>query len=196
MELGSLADPHLTGAAVLWLTLIVAVGAVVPVVPTGAAVSATAVLAEHGNPLAPVLVVLCATVGARVGDLVVYAACLRGGKGLARRLRWFRGNLDRVEDELADRGLSVLLVSRLVPGGRVPVFLAAGAARYDRHRFATADLAACLLWSLVYGVIGLVGRALFPQPWIGVAVAVLLVVLVGWGLVWIRNRRERATTCA
>lgn len=196
MSWGSLADPHLTGAAVLWLALIVAVGAVVPVVPTGAAVSATAVLAEHGNPLALVLVVLCGTAGAWAGDLVVFAACLRGGERLARRLRWFRGNLDRVEDELADRGLSVLLVSRLVPGGRVPVFLAAGAARYDWHRFASVDLAACLLWSLVYGLIGLVGRALFPQPWIGVAVAVLLVVVVSWGLGRVRDHRERAASRA
>lgn len=188
---GSLADPHLTGLAILWLTLIVGFGAVVPVIPTGAAVSATAVLAEQGNPLALLLVLGCATAGAWGGDLVVYAACLRGGEALARRLRWFRGNLDRVGEELDEQGLSILLVSRLVPGGRVPVFLAAGAAHRDWRGFAAVDLAACALWALVYALIGLVGRSLFPEPWVGVVVAVVLVVAVSWALGRLHDHRER-----
>lgn len=157
MHLGRLADPDLTGGAILWLTLIVALRAVVPVVPTGAAVSATALLAERW-----------------VGDLAVHGLCLHGGEALARRLRWVRGGLGRVAEELDDQGLTVLLVSRLVPGGGVPVFLAAASAGYSCQRFAVADLAPCSLWSLVYGVFGLAGRSLFPEPWQGLAATIVL----------------------
>ncbi len=193
MGLGQLANPELTGLSVLWLTLIVAVGAVVPVVPTGAAVSATAVLAAHDEPLAVLLVLLCGTAGAWAGDLAVFALCRRGGESLARRLRWVRGGLDRVEHQLAEQGLSVLLVSRLVPGGRIPVFLVAGAAGYGLRRFAVVDLAACALWALVYALLGLAGRALFAEPWQGLVAAVVLVGTVSWASSrWQAHREHRS----
>lgn len=191
MDLGRLADPQLTGGAVLWLTVIVAAGAVVPVVPTGAAVSATALLAERGQPLTLLLVLGCGAAGAWVGDLAVYALCLRGGEVLARRLRWVRGGLGRVAEELHDQGPTVLLVSRLIPGGRVPVFLAAASAGYSWRRFAVADLAPCAVWSLVYGVLGLAGRSLFPEPWQGLVATTVLVLALSWTLTRLRAHHER-----
>ena len=79
-ELGSLA----------WLFAVVAIGAIVPVVPTGAAVSGAAALAFHDNPLLIVLVIAAGAAGAYVGDLAMYAMCRAGGEQLARRLRWLR----------------------------------------------------------------------------------------------------------
>ena len=196
MALEQLAHPELTGLAVLWLTVIVAVGAVVPVVPTGAAVSATAVLALHDEPPTVLLVLLCGTAGAWAGDVAVFALCRRGGESLARRLRWVRGGLDRVEHQLTEQGLTVLLVSRLVPGGRIPVFLAAGAAGYGLRRFAVVDLAACALWTLVYALVGLLGGALFAEPWEGLVAAVVLVVALSWASSrWQAHRERRSVPC-
>jgi len=193
VDLGRLADPQLTGGAVLWSTLIVAAGAVVPVIPTGAAVSATAPLAERGPPLTLLLVLTCGAAGAWVGDLAVYGLCLHGGEALARRLCWVRGGLGRVAEELRDQGLTVLVVSRLIPGGRVPVFLAAASAGYAWRRFAVADLAPCALWSSVYGVLGLAGRSLFPEPRQGLVATIGLVVALSWTLARLRARHDRRT---
>lgn len=167
-----------------WLYLVglagaVLLGAVAPVVPTGAAVSAGAVLASHSPPIGLVGVLIAGTGGAYLGDLIVYAACRAGGEQLARRIGWLRNNasLDALQVRLAEHEISVLLTSRLVPGGRVPVLLAAGVAGYPWRRFAVVDLTASTLWAVVYMAIGLVGYTLFDEPWEGVVAAILLVLL-------------------
>jgi membrane protein DedA with SNARE-associated domain len=65
----------------------------------------------------------------------------------------------------------------LIPGGRVPVLLAAGLAGYRWERFALVDLTASSLWAAVYMAIGLLGYALFDEPWQGVVAAIVLVIL-------------------
>ena len=161
----------------LWYLIALAgavlVGAVLPVLPTGAAVSAGAVLALHNNLIAGMA-------GAYAGDLIVYAGCRFGGERLAKRVGWLRDNasLDALRVRLDAHEVSVLLTSRLIPGGRVPVLLAAGLAGYPWERFALVDLAASSLWAAVYMAIGLLGYALFDEPWQGVLAAIVLVVLV------------------
>jgi membrane protein DedA with SNARE-associated domain len=66
----------------------------------------------------------------------------------------------------------------LIPGGRVPVLLAAGLAGYPWRRFALVDLTASSLWALVYMAIGLLGSVLFDELWQGVVAAVVLVLLI------------------
>jgi len=73
-----------------WLALVVAFGAIVPIIPTGAAVSGAAALAFHDHPLLILLVIAAGAAGAYAGDLVMYAMCRAGGEQLARRLRWLR----------------------------------------------------------------------------------------------------------
>ena len=157
----------------------VLVGAVLPILPTGAAVSAGAVLASHHNPFGLVGVLIAGAAGAYVGDLIVYAGCRFGGERLAKRVGWLRDNasLDALRDRLAKHEVSVLLTSRLIPGGRVPVLLAAGLAGYRWERFALVDLTASSLWAAFYMAIGLLGYALFDKPWQGVLAAIVLVVL-------------------
>jgi membrane protein DedA with SNARE-associated domain len=157
----------------------VLIGAVLPVLPTGAAVSAGAVLASHSHPIGLVGVLIAGAGGAYVGDLIVYAGCRFGGERLAKRIGWLRDNasLDALRDRLAEHEIGVLLTSRLIPGGRVPVLLAAGLAGYKWERFAIVDLAASSLWAAVYMAIGLLGFALFDEPWQGVLAAIVLVVL-------------------
>lgn len=162
-----------------WLFVVVAFGAVVPVVPTGAAVSAAAALAFHGHPLTTVVVVLTGAVGAYVGDAVTYLVCRWGGEQFARRVRWLRTGhrLDDLADRLREREIPVLLVSRLLPGGRIPVLLTIAVTGVDWRRFALANAPACLLWSAVYAGIGIFGGAIFPEPWQSVLVAVVVVLL-------------------
>jgi membrane protein DedA with SNARE-associated domain len=183
----------LGGLAVLFL--IVAAGSTLPVLPTGAAVSATGVLAVHYQPLALVAVVAVGAAAAYLGDAVTYAICLAGGEALTRRLKILRTPLriaENVRERLLSRPVTTLLVSRLVPGGRIPVLLTAAVLRLSWQRFGTANVAACLLWSAVYATIGLLGHSVFPEPWQGVVAAVVVVLVVTQVASWVRRRREAA----
>jgi membrane protein DedA with SNARE-associated domain len=173
----------------------VLIGAVLPVLPTGAAVSAGAVLASHSNPIGLVGVLIAGAGGAYVGDLIVYAGCRFGGERLAKRVGWLRDNasLDALRDRLAEHEISVLLTSRLIPGGRVPVLLAAGLAGYRWERFALVDLTASSIWAAVYMAIGLLGYALFDEPWQGVVAAIVLVMLTTVISSLVRRARRKSS---
>jgi membrane protein DedA with SNARE-associated domain len=175
-----------------WLFLVVSFGAIVPVVPTGAAVSSGAALAFSQHPLVIALVIAAGAAGAYVGDLVMYAMCRAGGEQLARRLRWLRDeeHLAKVKERLRRSQVPVLLVSRLLPGGRVPVLLAAAFVGLPWRTFVVANAPACVLWSVVYAGIGVAGGSIFPKPWEGVVAAVVLVVLISQIVSWVSKRRE------
>lgn len=186
-------------AGLLALYGAVALGAVVPVVPTGAAVAAAAVLARGEHPWEVVLVVLVGAAGAYTGDLVTYAVLRAAGKPLAERVGWLHaddpdGTLQHLRARLEADEVRSLLLSRLVPGGRVPVLLAAALGGYPLRRFATADVGAATLWSVVYAAIGVVGDALIPDPVVALVVVVVVVLLLG--VVLPRLRRRRAGTGA
>jgi membrane protein DedA with SNARE-associated domain len=94
---------------------------------------------------------------------------------------------------LAEHETTVLLTSRLIPGGRVPVLLAAGLAGYPWRRFALVDLTASSLWAVVYMAIGLLGYALFDELWQGVVAALVLVLLTTVISGQIQRYRRRKT---
>ncbi|MDY7089210.1 MAG: VTT domain-containing protein [Actinomycetota bacterium] len=182
-----------TLGALAWLFAVVAFGAILPVVPTGAAVSGAAALAFHEHhPLTIVFVIAAGAAGAYVGDLVMYAMCRLGGEQLARRLRWLRDeeHLVSVKERLRKSQIPVLLVSRLIPGGRVPVLLAAAFLGIPWRTFVVANIPACALWSGVYAGIGVAGGSIFPEPWEGVVAAVVLILIVNQTVSWISKRRE------
>ncbi|MFI5491493.1 DedA family protein [Actinoplanes sp. NPDC051859] len=175
---------------------IVAFGAIVPIVPTGAAVSGAAALAFHDHPLLIVLVIAAGAAGAYVGDLVMYAMCRAGGEKLARRLRWLRDeeHLVPLKERLQRSQIPVLLVSRLLPGGRVPVLLAAAFLGLSWRTFVVANLPACALWSAVYAGIGVAGGSIFPEPWEGVVAAIILVLVIGQLVNLVHKRRATANS--
>ena len=178
--------------ALAWLFAVVSFGAVIPIVPTGAAVSGAAALAFHQHhPITIVLVILFGAAGAYCGDLVMYGMCRIGGEQLARRLRWLRDeeHLASVKVRLEKSQVPVLLVSRLIPGGRVPVLLAAAFIGLPWRTFVVANLPACALWSAVYAAIGVAGGSIFPQPWQGVVAAVAVILIVNQAISWITKRR-------
>jgi membrane protein DedA with SNARE-associated domain len=185
-----------TLGALAWLFLVVAFGAIVPIVPTGAAVSGAAALAWHEHhPVTIVFVIAFGAAGAYVGDLVMYGMCRLGGEQLARRLRWLRDeeHLATVKERLNKSQVPVLLVSRLIPGGRVPVLLAAAFVGLSWRTFVVANVPACALWSGVYAGIGVAGGSIFPKPWEGVVAAVLLILIVNQAVSWWNKRRGART---
>ncbi|MFE0106301.1 DedA family protein [Streptomyces sp. NPDC059009] len=181
------------------LFLLVFIGALVPVVPTGALVSSAAVVAFHQTaPFALLLVFGVAALAAFLGDVALYWLGQRGMRS-KNGSRWLSAIRDRApeerltqaQDKLRDHGVLVLVLSRLVPAGRIPVMLACLMARMPLRRFARGDVPACLAWAVTYQLIGILGGSLFKEPWEGVALAVGLTVLISAApTVWRRVRRS------
>jgi membrane protein DedA with SNARE-associated domain len=168
------------------LFLLVLIGALVPVVPTGALVSSAAVVAFHQTaPLTLLLVFVVASVAAFLGDMALYWLGRRG-MGSKNGSRWLEAIRRRApEDRLAqaqakldDHGVAVLVLSRLMPAGRIPVMLACLLAKMPLRRFARGNLPACLAWAVTYQLIGILGGSLFKEPWEGVLAAVVLTLLL------------------
>ncbi|WP_189549601.1 DedA family protein [Streptomyces lavendofoliae] len=169
------------------LFLLVALGALVPVIPTGAIVSSATVVAFHQtSPVAPLVVFVLAAGAAFVGDVGLYWLGRRGvhsehgSRWLeALRRRAAPDRLEQAQAKLREHRVSVLVLSRLVPAGRIPVMLACLLARMPLRRFVRGNLPACLAWAVTYQLIGVLGGSLFSRPWQGVLAAVVLTVLVG-----------------
>ncbi|MDV9199988.1 DedA family protein [Streptomyces sp. Wh19] len=179
------------------LFLLVALGALVPVVPTGALVSSAAVVALHqSSPFSLLIVFVVASAAAFLGDVCLYWLGQRGVRS-KNGSKWLRTIRDRAAPErlaqaqrkLDEHGATVLVLSRLVPAGRIPVMLACLLGRMPLRRFARGDVPACLAWAATYQLIGILGGSLFPEPWQGVVAAVGLTLLVsGVPAVWRRTR--------
>ncbi|MFJ5641745.1 DedA family protein [Streptomyces sp. NPDC093223] len=181
------------------LFLLVLVGALVPVVPTGALVSSAAVVAFHQTaPFALALVLVTASLAAFLGDAALYWLGRRG-MGSKNGSRWLAAirsrapedRLEQAQEKLASHGVTVLVLSRLVPAGRIPVMLACLLAEWPLRRFARGNAPACVAWAATYQLIGILGGSLFPEPWEGVVLAVGLTVLISVApALW---RRARST---
>ncbi|GAA3293096.1 hypothetical protein GCM10020295_14060 [Streptomyces cinereospinus] len=126
------------------LFLLVLAGALVPVVPTGALVSSAAVVAFHqAAPFSLALVFVTASLAAFLGDGALYWLGRRGltSKNGSRWLAAIRARapedrLAQAQEKLAAHGVAVLVLSRLVPAGRLPVMLACLLAKWPLRRFA------------------------------------------------------------
>jgi membrane protein DedA with SNARE-associated domain len=173
----------------------VLIGSIVPVIPTGAVVGAGAALAVSGGDLNLPLVVLVAMAGALIGDLVTFAAG-RGGRGTLRNFfekRQSAEKLSAARDRFTRQGWLLVVVGRMVPAGRIPVLLAAGALDYPWRRLVPAAAGACLLWAVAYALLGVVSGGLFDNPLVAtlIATTLILVITVVVGLVARRRERKR-----
>ena len=165
---GAMASPWV----LLALFAFAAIDGFFPLVPSETLVVTAGVFAANGEPSLP-LVVLAASLGAFTGDHVAYYAGTRAGDRFSRRLRegtkraaaftWAGRTLD-------ERGGTILLVCRYIPGARTAVTLTAGAVRLPLRIFSTFDAIAALSWGLYSALVGYVGGAAFEQePLKGVA---------------------------
>ncbi|MYX17667.1 DedA family protein [Streptomyces sp. SID8374] len=179
------------------LFLMVALGSLVPVIPTGALVSSAGVVALHqSSPFSLLFVFLVASGAAFLGDVCLYWLGQRGVRSkngskwleaLTRRAAPER--LAQAREKLDEHGGTVLILSRLVPAGRIPVMLACLLGKMPLKTFARGDVPACLAWAATYQLIGILGGSLFPEPWQGVVAAVALTLVIsGAPAVWRRVR--------
>ncbi|MFF5955651.1 DedA family protein [Streptomyces luteogriseus] len=196
--------PESTQQAIGYPTLFVLVlaGALVPVIPTGALVSSAAVVAVHRTaPFSLALVFVTASLAAFLGDAALYWLGRRGLKSKngsrwleAIRSRAPEDRLEQAQEKLSAHGVAVLVLSRLVPAGRIPVMLACLLAQWPLRRFSRGNLPACLAWAATYQLIGILGGALFAEPWQGVVAAIALTLLLSVvPAVWRRVRSSPRT---
>lgn len=181
------------------LFLLVVLGSLVPVVPTGAIVSGAAVVAFHQSDPFALLGVFCvASFAALLGDIGLYVLGLRGVRSRGGS-RWLHRLQERVDEHtlataqrrLDEHGSAVLVLSRLLPAGRIPVMVACLLSEMPLRRFARGDVAACLAWAATYQLIGILGGSLFPEPWQGVALAVGLTFAIAAGPAALRRLRPK-----
>ncbi|MFF9804366.1 DedA family protein [Streptomyces coeruleorubidus] len=180
--------PESTQQAIGYPTLfvLVLVGALVPVIPTGALVSSAAVVAVHQTaPFSLAMVFVTASLAAFLGDAALYWLGRRGMKSkngsrwlAALRARAPEDRLEQAQTKLAEHGVAVLVLSRLVPAGRIPVMLACLMAKWPMRRFSRGNLPACLAWAVTYQLIGILGGSLFDEPWEGVVAAIALTLVI------------------
>ncbi|RBY77692.1 DedA family protein [Geodermatophilus sp. TF02-6] len=196
MSTGTLAAGATVGSAIGYPVLFggVLLGSIVPVVPTGAVVGAGAAFAVTADGLSLPLVLLVATLAAWTGDVVTFAVCRSGGPAA---VRWVaRGQhaerIEEVREQFRRHGWQIVVVGRLLPAGRIPVLLAAGALAYPWRRLLPASALAAFLWAVAYALLGVVSGGIFDSPLTAVLLATVLVLVVGGVLNLVGARRRRA----
>jgi membrane protein DedA with SNARE-associated domain len=186
-------DPSAIGYSALFGGVLL--GSLVPIVPTGAVVGAAAAIAVSTGSLSLPLVLVLATLGALFGDLATFGVA-HAGSSVAQR--WVTGRqsperLAAARAQFERRGGLLVVVGRLLPAGRIPVLLAAGALEYPWRRLVPAATLACVLWAIAYAALGVLSGGLFDDPVLATVLAALLVlVLAGLGSLlsaWRRRRR-------
>ncbi|MCW2531514.1 MAG: Conserved rane protein of unknown function [Blastococcus sp.] len=172
---------------------LVLLGSIVPVVPTGAVVGAAAAVATTTDDLSLPLVLLVSAAAALAGDLITFAICRFGGPSA---VRWVaRGQhterIEEVRDQFRRHGWQIIVVGRLLPAGRIPVLVAAGALAYPWRRLLPAATVASVLWAVAYALLGVVSGGIFDSPLLATLVATLLILVVGAVLNLVSSRRRR-----
>src|SRR4051794_19774660 len=121
---------------------------------------ATGALIASGQ-VGPVSGVLACAAGIYFGDLLLYFAGRLAGGPIVRRLV-SRERLDRASAWMAERGATVVLLSRFTPGLRLPTYVAAGLLKTRFWTFNSYFLLAALIWTpLLVGSAALFGRRPF-----------------------------------
>lgn len=177
------------------LFAVAAIDAFFPVVPSESLVVTAGVFAAAGGEPDLALVIVAAALGAFVGDHTSYflgrrggARLMRGGGSGSRRAAGFAW----ASWTLAERGGTILLVCRYIPGARTAVTLTAGAVRHPLRSFSFFDAIAAGSWATYSALVGYVGGAAFEEePIKGVALGLGLAVTVAAAVEVTRHLRRR-----
>ncbi len=89
--------------------------------------------------------------GIWLGDAGLYALARMVGRGWFERSRWqkYSKEVARSEEWFTRRGTPILIFSRILPGTRLPTYLAAGFLRVPAPRFLLITGLAALAWTFV-----------------------------------------------
>jgi membrane protein DedA with SNARE-associated domain len=185
---GALSSPW----GLLALFAVAALDAVVPVVPSESLVITAGVLAAGGDTSLP-LVIAAAALGGFTGDHVSYLVGRATGDRLGQRSApgsRRRAALAWASRVLADRGGSIIVVCRYIPGARTAVTLTAGAVRFPLRSFSLFDGVAVLSWATYAALVGYLGGAAFEgEPLKGVALGLAVAVSVAGAIELVRHVR-------
>jgi membrane-associated protein len=160
--------------------------------------------ANNGQATLP-LVMLCGFAGALVSDNSVYWIGRVGGRPLISRILKIRllhflineKSLEKVEGYFEAHGGKTVFVGRFGPGLRSMTPLFAGVTRMKYYRFVPYNVAAALVWAVVYSLIGYV----FGQYWsellavaksFGFSVVALVVLVIVAFVLRRRYRRKKS----
>jgi membrane-associated protein len=180
-----------------WGLLAIAAVAVIdgffPVVPSESLVVTAGVFAAAGEQ-SLALVIAVAALGAFTGDHVSYAVGRLAGDRLTGRLRTGTRKAaayawaGRV---LAQRGGTVIVVGRYIPGGRTAVTFTAGAVRHPLASFSFFVGIAAASWATYATLVGYIGGAAFEdEPVKGVLLGLGLALSVAGAIELIRHLRN------
>jgi membrane-associated protein len=178
----------------LALCAFAAIDAFLPAVPSESLVISAGVFAATGEPNL-FAVIGVAALGAFAGDHVSYVIgrtaggrVLRGAKAGSRKA----AALERGGKLLADRGGTILIVCRYIPGARTAITLSAGALRYPLRSFSLFDGIAALSWGAYSALVGYIGGAAFEdEPFKGLALGLGLALAVMLLVELVRHLRRR-----
>ena len=158
------------------------------------------VLASRGSIDYWLAALVCA-IGVWVSDSFLYAVGVLGRYGLLDRapLRWIvkRHQLERASGVFDRHGAKMVVLSRFLPGSRLPLYVSAGLLRYAYGKFAFWMAVAAILWApaMVWLAMKL-GNALIgwleayeKAAWIAVPLAVLAIWLFLRGVEWVVGRK-------
>ena len=173
------------------------VDAFFPLVPSETVVITGGVVASSGD-LNLLLVIVCASAGAIVGDNVSYWLGALLGERTVKRL--FRSDKARhgfewAEGQLEKRGFYLIVIARFIPGGRTAVTFSSGYTHgMTWRRFIVADVVAGVIWGSYAALLGYVGGKQFEDdPWKGLLLAFVVAVAIAFtveAVRWLRNRRS------
>ena len=173
-----------------------------PVVPSESLVITAGVYAaSDGEPFLP-LVMLVAAAGAFAGDHVSYFLGHRAGDRLfehaddepeSRKVKGFRW----ARKTLEERGGTIIIVCRYIPGARTAVTLTSGAVRYPLRKFSTFDAIAAVSWGVYSSLVGYIGgEAFHDDPLKGLALGLGIAFTVTMIVELVRHVRGRAKAAA
>ncbi len=170
-----------------------ALDAFFPIVPSESLVITAGVFAAGGEPnLAGIIV--AAGLGAFVGDHISYfigrfageKAMERAKPGSRKAAAWARGH-----KLLTERGGTILIVCRYIPGARTAITLTAGAVSYRLRTFSFFDAIAASSWAAYSALVGYIGGEAFEEsPWKGLALGLGIALTVTLTVELIRHLRR------
>jgi membrane protein DedA with SNARE-associated domain len=173
-----------------------AIDAFFPIVPSESLVITAGVFAASGEPYL-VGVIVAAGLGAFAGDHVSYFVGRTAGTRIlhraapgSKKAKAFAG----AGKLLADRGGTILIVCRYIPGARTAITLTAGAVRYRLRSFTFFDGIAASSWAAYSGLVGYIGGEAFEDsPWKGLALGLGIALTVTFTVELIRHLRRPRT---
>ena len=169
-----------------------------PLVPAETLVIALGAWAAATGDPNVVLIVLIAALGAFTGDHISYLIGHRAGDRLfededdtrgqtrkAKGFRWARKTLE-------ERGGTIIIVCRYIPGARTAVTLTSGAVRYPLRKFTTFDAVAASSWGIYSALVGYIGgEAFHDSPLKGLALGLGIAFTVALLVEVVRHVRGR-----